>query len=74
MLVLVTKKGRRVAVPVGVADTVEVNVFKKANKFVAVNEGVMVPVGDMVGVKTSLANSARVNALSVLIVGVGDPL
>jgi len=40
---------------------------------VNVAEGVIVAVGENVGVKNNLANSALVNALSVLAVGVGDP-
>ena len=66
---------RRVGVPVIVP--VAVGMIVLAARFInglPVTGRVMVAVGENVGVKTSLANSALVNALSVLIVGVGDPL
>jgi len=76
--VLVGKNGRRVRVWVGVRVGVTVTVNEEVSVGARVKDGmaadeVIVGVREGVGVKTSLANSALVNALSVLIVAVGEP-
>jgi len=52
---------------------VNVSVDTMVKRGVNVAEGVMLAVGENVGVKNNLANSALVIALSVLAVAVGDP-